>query len=142
MRKLLTFSILLTLFLSSCTRNESVQNQVNDSTVENFSLVGHTIMATYPEMKAEITYLSDSVLHWKTITDDQVAEADEKMYTKQVDNNLFFINWVEADGTRVSQVVDFTNHKISVFMTLLNDSKIGRDFQTSMLFEGTFEVLK
>lgn len=140
-------SVLLSVFslitIVSCSNKDkqTTTNLEENNVAVTTSLLGHTILATYPEMKAEIQYLSDSVLHWETITDGNVAQDEEVMYQKRVGENLFFVNWIEADGTTVSQVVDFKNHKISVFLTYFDESN-PRGQRTSNFFEGTFEIIK
>lgn len=130
------------LFFISCSNNEENQKeQKNDSsTSKEFSLTGKYITVTYPDMKAEITYTSDSTLHWKTIQENnQIAEGDEKMNYKCVGDSLFFINWIEKDGVTVSQVVDFKHEKVTVFLSMHDDNS-SHGQRGSVFFEGKLKV--
>ncbi|GAE85333.1 hypothetical protein JCM10512_3756 [Bacteroides reticulotermitis JCM 10512] len=87
-------------------------------------------------MKAEITYSSDSTLHWKTIDQQNVtAEGDEKMSVKQVGDSLFFINWIEQDGETVSQVVDLKKQIVTVFLSY-HDPNSDSGQRAGIPFEG------
>ena len=101
-----------------------------------YSIIGKHVRIEYPEMKAEITYSSDSTLHWKTINQQNVvAEGDEKMSIKQVGDSLFFINWIEQDGETVSQVVDLKKQIVTVFLSY-HDPNSDRGQRTGIPFEG------
>ncbi|MDO5617045.1 MAG: hypothetical protein Q4G16_12685, partial [Cruoricaptor ignavus] len=82
------FGALFTVF--SC--NNPTQKEQKLST-EDFSLVGKSVSLSYPDFKADISYSSDSILHWRTIQPDGNAEnGDEKMNMKKIADSLFFVN--------------------------------------------------
>ena len=145
---LLSFTCLLTFAIVSCTEKKSAETQVqsNDTlTINNtdtiFNIVGKKVEVQYPNMTAEINYTSDSTLHWKTIADGKVAEGDETVIYKPVGNGLYFINWIEEDGITVSQVADFKNNKISVYMSY-HDPKSKRGQRSADTFEGSLRLVK
>lgn len=130
------------LFFISCTNStENQKEQKNDDlTSKEYSLIGKYITVTYPEMRAEITYTSDSTLHWKTIQENnQIAEGDEKIDYKYVGDSLYFINWIEQDGVTVSQVVDFKHEKVTVFLSMHDDNS-SRGQRGSVFFEGKLKL--
>ena len=134
----LSVLIIVLLSISSCTNKADIQNITNQdkAPITEYSIAGKQVTVTYPGMKAEITYKSDSTLHWKTTTlDNQISEGDEKMNYKQIGDSLFFINWIEKDGITVSQVVDFRLNKVTVFLSL-HDENSDRGQRGSTFFEG------
>ena len=57
---------------------------------------------------------------------------------KLISGAQFFVNWIENDGTTVSQVVDVEKKIISVFLTYADEN--GKCLSQSL--EGTFELKK
>lgn len=120
--------------LTSCSEKsvKAAENKVDES----FSLVGKHATIEYPEMKAEIQYLSDSTLHWKTTSlENEVHEATEKMSYKQVADGLFFVNWIEQDGITVSQVLDSKKGIVSVYLSFA-DKESDRGERSAIFMEG------
>ena len=68
-------------------------------------------------MKAEVQYLNDTTLHRKTTVNGSVAEEQNTMVQRRIDNSRFFVNWIENDGTTASQVLDFKEKTVTVFLT-------------------------
>lgn len=96
----------------------------------------------YPDFKAEVHYLTDSTLHWKTTSaDGKINEADEKMFYKKLNEHQFFLNWIEADGISISQVIDTKAKTVTAFGTVA-DEKSPRGKRSSMNLEGSFEFIK
>ena len=67
-----------------------------------------------------------------------MAEGTNRMVVKKIDGTKFFVNWIEKDGTTVSQVIDLEKKTVEAFLTF-DDAKGKRIAQT---LEGTFEVDK
>ena len=144
------FSILSVLVLTniSCAdkkteKTDNVQQtvQTEDLSLNSVSsIIGRKIKVEYPTMQAEMTYTSDSTLHWKTIDNGIVAEGDENVAYKAIAKDMYFINWIENDGITVSQVVDFKKNIISVFMSY-HDPKSVRGQRAGDLFEGKITIL-
>lgn len=130
--KKLAIATVTTLLLVSCNgKKESVSNA-------DLELIGKKITITYPEMKATVTYKSDSILHWKT-TDAKwnIAEAEEHFDYERLNDNLHFLNWIEADGYTVSQIIDTKTGKVKVFLSF-EDPKSSRGKRNSAFNDGTF----
>ncbi|WP_460484572.1 MoaF-related domain-containing protein [Capnocytophaga sp. HP1101] len=73
---------------------------------------------------------------WKT-TDDkgQVAEQTNALTLKSMNPTQYFLNWVEDDGTTVSQVIDTEKGSVTAFLTY--DDGSGK--RVAQLLEGSFE---
>lgn len=57
---------------------------------------------------------------------------------KKIDGAKFFVNWIEKDGTTVSQVIDVEKKTVEAFLTF-DDAKGKR---VSQMLEGTYELDK
>ena len=92
----------------------------------------------YPALTAQVTYLSDKEIHWKT-TDDkgQVAEQTNALTLKSINTTQYFLSWVEDDGTTVSQVIDTKKGTVTAFLTYEEGGK-----RVSQFLEGTFQLNK
>ena len=55
---------------------------------------------------------------------------------KLISGTQFFVNWIENDGTTVSQVVDVEKKTVSVFLTYVDEN--GKRLSQSL--EGTFRL--
>ena len=117
-----------------CCKQDKCNTQDHDIT-----LIGHKATLSYPGLTANVKYLNDSTIYWKT-TDkkDSVAEEINRMVMKKIDGTKFFVNWIEKDETTVSQVIDVEKKTVEAFLTL-DDAKGKRIAQ---MLEGTFEVDK
>lgn len=117
-----------------CCKQDKCNTQDHEIT-----LIGHKALLSYPGLTANVKYLNDSTIYWKT-TDkkDSVAEGTNRMVMKKIDGTKFFVSWIEKDGTTVSQVIDLEKKTVEAFLTF-DDAKGKRIAQT---LEGTFEVDK
>ena len=114
------------------------QDKCNTQDYE-ITLIGHMATLSYPGLTANVKYLNDSTIYWKTTDEkDSVAEGTNRMVVKKIDGTKFFVNWIEKDGTTVSQVIDVEKKTVEAFLTF-DDAKGKRIAQT---LEGTFEVDK
>ena len=87
-----------------------------------------------------MVYLNDSTLTWKTTdADNKVAEGTERFAYRKVEGNVFFLNWIEEDGTTVSQVIDVNKKKVYVYLSY-SDTEKGRGGRNADLIEGTIEL--
>lgn len=137
MKKLVTI-LITAVALASC--GDSKKSETMSTTKENqtqVSLIGKKAVLTYPEMTAEVHYISENEIHWKT-TDKEGKTADEKnpLVLKPISGTQFFVNWIENDGTTVSQVVDVEKKTVTVFLTYADEN--GKRLSQSL--EGTFEL--
>lgn len=117
-----------------CCKQDKCNTQDHEIT-----LIGHMATLSYPGLTANVKYLNDSTIYWKTTDEkDSVAEGTNRMVVKKIDGTKFFVSWIEKDGTTVSQVIDLKKKTVEVFLTF-DDAKGKRIAQT---LEGTFEVDK
>ena len=100
------------------------------------NIIGKQAILKYPTLTAEVSYLSEKEIHWKT-TDDkgQVAEQTNALTLKSINATQYFLSWVENDGTTVSQVIDTEKGTVTAFLTYEEGGK-----RVSQLLEGTFEL--
>lgn len=129
----------ITLLAVSCNRNEQqdIPQKVDEP---ELSLIGKKITASYPEMIAEIHYISETELHWKTLDhNNQTGEGNETISYQKVGKNLYFVNWIEKTGETVSQVIDLTNNTVSVFLSYQDDDST-QGKRGSIFFEGSLTV--
>lgn len=117
-----------------CCKQDKCNTQDHDIT-----LIGHKATLSYPGLTANVKYLNDSTIYWKTNDEkDSVAEETNRMVMKKIDGTKFFVNWIEKDGTTVSQVIDVEKKTVEAFLTF-NDAKGKRIAQ---MLEGTYELDK
>ncbi|MBF1410592.1 MAG: hypothetical protein HXN34_00970 [Prevotella histicola] len=117
-----------------CCKQDKCNTQDHD-----IILIGHKATLSYPGLTANVKYLNDSTIYWKT-TDkkDSVAEETNRMVMKKIDGTKFFVNWIEKDGTTVSQVIDVEKKTVEAFLTF-DDAK-GKHI--AQMLEGTYELDK
>lgn len=117
-----------------CCKQDKCNTQDHEIT-----LIGHKALLSYPGLTANVKYLNDSTIYWKTTDEkDSVAEGTNRMVMKKIDGTKFFVSWIEKDGTTVSQIIDLEKKTVEAFLTF-DDAKGKRIAQT---LEGTFEVDK
>jgi len=96
----------------------SSENVEADQAEPTYELIGQRVQLLYEGgMKAEVQYLNDTTLHRKTTVNGSVAEEQNTMVQRGIDNSRFFVNWIENDGTTASQVLDFKEKTVTVFLT-------------------------
>ncbi len=144
-KKIGTLIIISGLFLISCNENQKKEKNVtreNNKTMEDFTLIGKKGIITFPEMKAEVSYISDNKLHWKT-TDNKgvIAEGDENINYEKLTDSIHFLNWIEKDGWTVSQIINTKEGKVKAYWSF-NDEKSLRGKRSSMFVDGKFEFTK
>lgn len=121
----------------SCPANKATSTTEVIPAKEPVVLIGKKALLTYPSLKAEVQYLSDNQLHWKT-TDPQgqVAEQTNALTLKAINPTQYFLSWVEDDGTTVSQVIDIEKGTVTAYLTYEDKGK-----RVSELLEGSFELV-
>lgn len=138
MKKIIS-AVIFSALLVSCnqTQNEN-QNENNQKMeqMENQTLIGKKAVLTYPELKAEVHYISENKIHWKT-TDPEgnVAEETNELTYKKIGENLYFLNWIESDATTVSQMIDLEKNSVSAYLTYDENGQ-----RNALLLEGKFEL--
>jgi biopolymer transport protein ExbD len=144
-KQILTIMVLTGLFFTACNdqpKNEQSKMEQEKTNATDYSLIGKKGIITFPEMKGEVNYLSDTILHWKT-TDNKgvILEADEKISYQKLTENIHFLNWIEKDGWTVSQIIDTKNGTVKAFWSF-NDDKSDRGKRSSMFVDAKFEFEK
>jgi len=141
--KLMTTAFSATVLLISCSNNNTPgieKNTTSGTEPKAVEIIGKTGTVTFPQFSAEETFVSDTVLHWKIkYNKDSTAESDEKISYKKLDDNLFFISWIEKTGLTVSQVLDTKKGAATAFVSR-HDDKSERGQRSANFFQGTFEV--
>ncbi|WP_430406758.1 MoaF-related domain-containing protein [Fluviicola sp.] len=144
MKKIGTLIILSGMFFTSCCCNDKQQDKKSTNEIANtkeFALIGKKGKITFPEMKVETTYLSDSTLHWKTTNNKGVInEGDESVSYEQLTGNLHFLNWVEKNGYVISLVINTKEGKVKAFWSYHDESARGK--RSSAFTDGKFEFVK
>ncbi|MGG5576496.1 MoaF-related domain-containing protein [Myroides sp. C15-4] len=107
--------------LSCSQKQESTSiptTEVEESSFAPVTLIGKKGILTYPDFTAYMTYESENRLHWKTVTKEgEVAEGEETVSYKRINDHVFFLSWIEADGFTVSQVIDVHQGKVEAFLS-------------------------
>ena len=95
MKKLVLAGTVIALVLSACHCKDNNKD---------ISLTGKKATLTYPGMVANVKYLNDSTIHWKSIDEnDSIDEQTKAMKMKKIDNGKFFISWIGDYGVTSSQ---------------------------------------
>lgn len=122
----------------TCEANTQTPTTEAVATPAPVNIIGKQALLKYPALTAQVSYLSDKEIHWKT-TDDkgQVAEQTNALTLKSINPTQYFLSWVEDDGTTVSQVIDTEKGIVTAFLTYEEGGK-----RVSQLLEGTFQLNK
>jgi len=83
------------------------------------SFVGKRYLFHYDSgLQVEAYYVSDEQLQWKALTGPSAGTSgNERIYTITLAPHLYFISWVESNGTTVSNVVDLSRVRVASFVT-------------------------
>ena len=74
-----------------------------------FQLTGHRFKYIYKTGAEYVIFFKDEhTLHWEAVAGPDKGRSAIEIYDSiQIEPNVHFISWLEADGTVVSQVVDY-----------------------------------
>lgn len=143
MKRSTTLIFLSGLFLSSCCGSQEPKNNnknVNPNLGE-FALIGKKGITTFPKMKVETSYLTDSTMHWKTTNSKgEIAEGDEKVSYEKLADNLHFLNWVEQNGYVISLIINTKDGKVKAYWSYADENARGK--RSSTFTDGKFEFAK
>jgi hypothetical protein len=83
------------------------------------SLLGSALMFHYRSgLRISATYESASQLHWHAITGPAAGQSGrEQIAMAEVRPDLFFVSWLEASGTTVSQVIDMQANTVYSYVS-------------------------
>lgn len=130
----------ITALALACNNPQTSENKnVIAQQQEHFSLIGKEAVLKYPTLTAQVKYISATELHWKTTdAEGNTAEGTEKISYKQLNDYLFFLNWIEQDGTTVSQVIDLKDNKVTAYLSFSDEN--GRGGRSAEFLEGNVEL--
>ena len=139
----LTASLIVTSCHSSDTSHKAHSEQA-PSPVQSTdtTLVGKRLHLHFPTNSSTVEYISDDHLFWSSR--DSVhgyKEGEDTYHAVRIDSSVFFVNWVEADGTTVSQVLDLKEHTCQTFLTSNIFSK-KKDKRVTVVLSGTIEKIE
>lgn len=112
---------------------------LNSNNSEDISLTGKKATLTYPGMVANVKYINDSTIYWKSIDEnDSIDEQTKAMKMRKIGNGKFFISWIGDYGVTSSQVVDLNKKTFIEFYTSADilGNRVGQ------MIEGKFELDK
>lgn len=113
-------ALCLALAFTSCGESTSQQTNVAAEVqpMEEMTLIGKTLELDYGTMKAVATYTSETELTWTSqVRDVELVNTQQYTYVR-LSPTQFFLNWLEADGTNVSQVIDLEQMILTAYHTI------------------------
>ena len=147
MRLLSLCTLTASLIVTSCHSSDTSQKAHSEqapSPVQSTdtTLVGKRLYLNFPTNSSTVEYISDDHLFWSSR--DSVhghKESEDTYHAVRIDSSVFFVNWVEADGTTVSQVLDLKEHTCQTFLTSNIFSK-KKDKRVTVVLSGTIEKIE
>lgn len=98
------------------------------------TLIGKRLYFNFDNNISIVEYLSDQHLYW--LSKDSVhgeKEGEDRYHAQHIEPHIFFVNWVEADGTTVSQVLDLKARSCQAFINSNVYSRDKRERRTVVL---------
>ena len=138
----LTASLLFTACHSSDSAHKASHEQAAPIQATDTTLVGKRLHLHFPTNSSTVEYISDDHLFWSSR--DSIhgyKEGEDTYHAVRIDSSVFFVNWVEADGTTVSQVLDLKEHTCQTFLTSNIFSK-KKDKRVTVVLSGTIEKIE
>lgn len=147
MRLLSLCSLTASLIITSCHSSDTSQKAHSEqapSPVQSTdtTLVGKRLYLNFPTNSSTVEYISDDHLFWSSR--DSVhghKESEDTYHAVRIGSSVFFVNWVEADGTTVSQVLDLKARTCQAFITSNIFSK-KKDKRVTVVLSGTIEKIE
>lgn len=146
MRLLTLYSLTASLFFTACHSSDSAHKASHEQAAPiqatDTTLVGKRLHLHFPTNSSTVEYISDDHLFWSSR--DSVhgyKEGEDTYHAVRIDSSVFFVNWVEADGTTVSQVLDLKEHTCQTFLTSNIFSK-KKDKRVTVVLSGTIEKIE
>lgn len=145
LRPLFTLAAALSL-LTACSGDSSgtktSQEDAPPVQTTDTTLVGKRLHLRFPENVSTVEYLSHKHLFWRSKDSVHGSKEGEDNYSViRIGASVFFVNWVEADGTTVSQVLDLKEHTCQTFLTSNIFSK-KKDKRVTVVLSGTIEKIE
>ena len=147
MRLLTLCSLTMSLLFSACHSSDSAHKASHEPAVSpvqatDTTLVGKRLHLHFPTNSSTIEYISDDHLFWSSR--DSVhghKESEDTYHAVRIDSSVFFVNWVEADGTTVSQVLDLKARTCQAFITS-NVYSRDRTLRSTSVLSGSIEKIE
>lgn len=122
--------------------SKMIENTRTKTAAAPIEIIGKTGVFTFQQFQVEETFVSETKLHWKIKnTDGTFTQEDEDISFKRLNDNQFFINWIEKTGLTVSQVIDAKKGTVTSFVSR-NDTTSDRGQRAANFLEGKFEIKK
>ena len=139
----LTASLLFTACHSSDSSQKAHSEQA-PSPVQSTdtTLIGKRLSLHFPTNSSTVEYISDSHLFWSSC--DSVhghKEGEDNYHAVRIGSSVFFVNWVEDDGTTVSQVLDLKARTCQAFITS-NVYSRDRTLRSTSVLSGSIEKIE
>ena len=102
------------------------------------SITGKKVRLTYDSgMKIDAHYVSESEVRWHAHTGPAAGQdGAEQCQVAEVAPGMYFVNWIEAPATVLSQVLDFNSMTVTLFAAF----RAGDGMQ-GFLSRGTVDML-
>lgn len=146
MRLLTLYTLTASLFFTACHSSDSAHKASHEQAAPiqatDTTLVGKRLHLHFPTNSSTVEYISDDHLFWSSR--DSIhgyKEGEDTYHAVRIDSSVFFVNWVEADGTTVSQVLDLKEHTCQTFLTSNIFSK-KKDKRVTVILSGTIEKIE
>ena len=146
MRLLTLYTLTASLFFTACHSSDSAHKASHEQAAPiqatDTTLVGKRLYLHFPTNSSTVEYISDDHLFWSSR--DSVhghKESEDTYHAVRIGSSVFFVNWVEADGTTVSQVLDLKEHTCQTFLTSNIFSK-KKDKRVTVVLSGTIEKIE
>ena len=146
MRLLTLYTLTASLFFTACHSSDSAHKASHEQAAPiqatDTTLVGKRLYLHFPTNSSTVEYISDDHLFWSSR--DSVhgyKEGEDTYHAVRIDSSVFFVNWVEADGTTVSQVLDLKEHTCQTFLTSNIFSK-KKDKRVTVVLSGSIEKIE
>ena len=145
LRPLFTLAAAL-LLLTACSRDssgtETSQEDAPPVQTTDTTLVGKRLHLRFPDNFSTVEYLSHKHLFWRSRDSVHGRKEGEDIYhAVRIDTSVFFVNWVEADGTTVSQVLDLKARTCQAFITS-NVYSRDRTLRSTSVLSGSIENIE
>lgn len=147
MRLLTLCSLTASLLFTACQRSDTAQKATGEQAnapvqATDTTLIGKRLHLKFPTNSSTVEYISDSHLFWSSR--DSVhgrKEGEDTYHAVRIDTSVFFVNWVEDDGTTVSQVLDLKERTCQTFLTSNIFSK-KRDKRVTVVLSSSIEKIE
>ena len=91
-------------------------------------------------LQFRLDFMSDNRMRWTSIREEDAGSTDiETIYVESYPNDIYSIDWVEADGLCVSYTVDTKNSYVKSFMTFTDTNCRGG--RRPFTHQGPFEFI-